>query len=695
MRATPIPWRPLLGLCAAGASAALLGWAAPVLGFDATTTPSRVALAVLAGAGALGVAVLGPLRQARAERAAALRREEEARALLDALLDLSPTGLAFLDPDLRYVRANAALAAMDGVPATQHVGRRPSEVLPGLGPALEPRLRRALETDSPVLDASIVHEAPSEPRHWSGSYVPVRAGDRLLGVGAAWVELTERMRAEHSLRESTDRLGVLTRSIPDYLWGCRSRGGVLGDFTCTAVIERMTGHRADAFTAPGPDGAPTLWVDMVHPEDRERYRSIVQGLGAQAETTLEHRIVCADGRVRWVRSRLAASAPDAQGDLLLACVVSDITDRRLADELRHELHATFRRTALEWSETFDAVASPLIVLDPGGRVQRLNEAARVLCDGERDVTGEPLAAHASAEPWKGALALVAEVGPGRPTVTRDVSDAARKRTWEVSASLVQAPDAGGTRIILVAQEVTRLLELQASLRRSETMAALGALVAGVAHEVKNPLFSISAVVDALEATYGEQTQTRPFMDVLRGEVRRINHLVQELFEYGRPVRENLDEGALLDVVSEAVSACTLASEKAGVGIEVGPAPAPLRVRLDARRLFHALRNVIENAVQHSPPGSRVRLTAEEVEDDGARWARFTVRDAGPGFKEEDLPHAFEPFYSRRRGGTGLGLSIVQRIVEEHRGTVRLGNHPGGGAQVVVSLPISSPPSPAP
>ena len=147
----------------------------------------------------------------------------------------------------------------------------------------------------------------------------MRAGGKLLGVGAAWVEMTERLRAEHSLRESEDRLSVLTRSLPDYLWGCRSRGGVLGDFTCTPVIERLTGYTAEAFTSPGPDGgAPTLWLDMVHPEDRERYRALVQGLGPQAEAALEHRIVCADDRVRWVRSHLAASAPDAQGELLLA-----------------------------------------------------------------------------------------------------------------------------------------------------------------------------------------------------------------------------------------------------------------------------------------------------------------------------------------------------------------------------------------
>ncbi len=689
--------RLLLGLGGAVALAVVLTGLGSALGLGEAGPAARVtfsAVVALAAGGVLALALLGPLQRAWHERAESLQRELESRALLDTLLDLSPVGLAFLDAELRCVRANAALAAMDGVPAGEHVGKRLGEVLPGLGPVLETRLRRAMESDGPALDASIQVESaasPGEPRHWFGSYAPVRAGGRLLGVGAAWVEMTERVRAEHSLRESEDRLSVLTRSLPDYLWGCRSRGGVLVDFTCTPVIERMTGFTAEDFATPGPDGVPSLWVDMVHPEERERYRSLVQGLGPQAEGALEHRILCADGRVRWVRSHLAASTPDARGDLLIACVVSDITDRRLADNLRQELASSFKRSALEWSETFDAVASPLVVLDTEGIIQRMNGAARALLGGERSLLGQPLSEHASAQPWKGAVQLAQEVLQTGAPVTRPMHDEARKRTWEVSATLMLGHDEQGPRIILVAQEVTRLLELQASLRRSETMAALGALVAGVAHEVKNPLFSISAVVDAMEATFGVQAQTKPFMDVVRNEVRRLDHLVQELFEYGRPTRPDFEEGALQDVLAEATSACTLPAEKAGVGLVPPPAERPLRVRMDARRLFHALRNVIENAVQHSPAGSQVRLAAEAVEDGGAWWAQCTVHDAGPGFREEDLPHVFEPFYSRRRGGTGLGLSIVQRIIEEHQGTVLLRNHPSGGAQVVLRLPLSSPP----
>ncbi|NPC78686.1 PAS domain-containing protein, partial [Pyxidicoccus fallax] len=433
----------------------------------------------------------------------------------------------------------------------------------------------------------------------------------------------------------------------------------------------------------------------IHPEDRARYRAAIEGLAPGAEVELEHRLICADGRVRWVRSRAAASAPDAQGELHVGCVVTDVTDRRLADDLRQRLHESFRRSAQEWRRTFDAVTSPLIVLGPDTTIQRLNAAGLALFDG-LDPSGQPLPTAPMTPLRACALSLVEELRRTRGSATREVTDPRSHRTWEVSAAWVDEAGGEDSRIILVATEVTHLLELQASLRRNETMAVMGAIVAGVAHEVRNPLFSISAVVDAVDATFGQRAELTPYLDVLRGEVKRLNHLTQELFEYGRPTRGEWVEGPVRPVVEDALSACTLAGEQAGVAVVRELAPQLPPVRMDSRRLFHVFRNVVENAVQHSPPGSTVRVATEAVEEAGRAWVRCTVHDGGPGFREEDLPHVFEPFFSKRRGGTGLGLSIVQRILEEHQGLIRLRNSPEGGAEVTLLLPaVSSPPASQP
>ncbi|RKG73250.1 PAS domain-containing sensor histidine kinase [Corallococcus terminator] len=656
-------------------------------------------LAVLAG-GAVLLATFGAWVMLRAQArtredcARALKRADDARALRDAVMDITPVGFAFFDRDLQYVHVNAALAAMNGLPVSAHLGRHVTEVLPALGTVLAPRLARALETDAPLQDVSLQVEtpaAPGEARFWFGGYSRVRgSGGEVLGVIASLSEVTERLRAEQSLQEHEGRLDVLTRSLPDYLWGGKLRGGVLRDFYCTPVIERTTGYPPSAFTTPGPEGTPApLWAEMIHPEDRARYRECIEGLSPGTEAEVEHRIICADGRVRWVRSRAAASGLDAQDAVHLGCVVTDVTDRRLADDLRQRLHDSFRRSATEWRRTFDAVSSPLVVLSADGIIHRLNGAAGALFQ-QADPTGQPLSSTVGAPPWTSAEPLVEELRQTHGTANRQVHDAASSRTWELAAAWVDEAGSEDPRIILVATEITRLLELQAHVRRSETMAAMGAIVAGVAHEVRNPLFSISAVVDAVEATFGTRPELQPYLDVLRGEVRRLTHLTQELFEYGRPARGEWADGAVGSVVSEALSSCELAGEKAAVKLTRQLSEGLPPVRMDSRRLFHVFRNVVENAVQHSPQGTTVHMAVEAVEEAGREWVRCTVHDGGPGFKAEDLPHVFEPFFSKRRGGTGLGLSIVQRILEEHQGRIRLSNHPAGGAEVTILLPISPP-----
>ncbi|WP_223646043.1 ATP-binding protein [Corallococcus sp. EGB] len=621
---------------------------------------------------------------------------DDAQAMSDAVMGVTPVGIAFYDRDLRYVHVNAALAAMNGLPVEAHLGRHVSEVLPALGTELAPRLARALRSDAQQQDVGLQVEtpaAPGETRFWFGSYSRVRgAGGAVLGVIAALSEVTERMRTEASLQEHEGRLDVLTRSLPDYLWGGKLRAGVLRDFYCTPVVERTTGYPASSFIGEGPERTPSpLWAEMIHPEDRTRYRECIESLALapSTEVEIEHRIICADGRVRWVRSRAAASGLDDRGGVHLGCVVTDITDRRLAEDLRQRLNDSFRRSAMEWRRTFDAVTSPMLVLSADGFIHRMNDAARAFFE-DQDPSGQPLAVTIGSPPWSSAASLVEELRVMRGSMSRQVQDAASGRTWELSASWVDEQASEDARIILVAVEITRLLELQAHVRRSETMAAMGAIVAGVAHEVRNPLFSISAVVDAIEATSGAQAELQPYLDVLRGEVRRLTHLTQELFEYGRPARGEWTDGAVGAVVADALSACALTSDKAAVKLERALPDTLPPVHMDARRLFHVFRNVVENAVQHSPQGATVHVTAEAVEEAGRPWVRCTVHDGGPGFKNEDLPHVFEPFFSKRRGGTGLGLSIVQRILDEHQGRIRLSNHPQGGAEVIILLPALSP-----
>jgi signal transduction histidine kinase len=230
--------------------------------------------------------------------------------------------------------------------------------------------------------------------------------------------------------------------------------------------------------------------------------------------------------------------------------------------------------------------------------------------------------------------------------------------------------------------------LGASLRRAETLSAMGTLVAGVAHQVRNPLFGISSVIDAMEARLGPREEYGRYLLVLREQADRLATLMHELMAYGRPQAAEKGLGSVADVLAMAEKACQAAVEKSGVTLVVDVPPRMPGLPMDRAGLARVFENLIENAIQSSAAGTTVRVQAVFLEGDGGSdCIECSVADQGPGFAPQDLPRVFEPFFTRRRGGTGLGLAVAQRIVEDHRGSITALTGAEGGGVVVVRLPL--------
>jgi PAS domain S-box-containing protein len=248
--------------------------------------------------------------------------------------------------------------------------------------------------------------------------------------------------------------------------------------------------------------------------------------------------------------------------------------------------------------------------------------------------------------------------------------------------------------VMLARDLTGELQAQAeqqrlqeSLRRSETMAAMGILLAGVAHEVRNPLFSISATVDAVESEFGSRLDFAEYGELLRTQVARLTQLMRDLLDYGRPAALSLTAVHPAEPARRAARACAGLARRQGVEVkeEVDPLLPPLA--LDAARMEQVFENLLANAIQHSPREGRVRLVAHLTDGGPRPVVAFEIEDEGPGIAAADLSRVFEPFFSRRKGGTGLGLPIVQRIVEAHGGEVWAANRPQGGAVFTVTMPV--------
>jgi len=232
------------------------------------------------------------------------------------------------------------------------------------------------------------------------------------------------------------------------------------------------------------------------------------------------------------------------------------------------------------------------------------------------------------------------------------------------------------------RDVTTIVQLQESVRRGEQLAAMGELVAGVAHEVRNPLFGMTITLDAYEPSVKRDDDAAEMFTSLRQWIARLNLLMENLLQYGKTWNVELREGFLNDVIAEAVTTSSSEAAQARVRLRNACADEGLPMLMDSPRLVQAIQNLVINAIQHSARGSEVVVEARR---NGER-IECIVKDCGPGFREGDLKRIFEPFFTRRRGGTGLGLSIVQRVVDEHGGTVTAENDPAGGAIVRLRFP---------
>jgi PAS domain S-box-containing protein len=381
-----------------------------------------------------------------------------------------------------------------------------------------------------------------------------------------------------------------------------------------------------------------------------------------------------DGSLRWLEighSRVCDVNGDVTGSI---CILADITERRLAQQL-------IAASAVQWQATFDAIEMPVVIVDRQGVVQRANRAARGQVGN--DGGGRPVHDLGPEQLWE-TVDRLARTATGTQRV--QVEDAATGTTWDLIVNLLPADD-GPPQIVATARDVSALVQLQQSLRRNETMAALGALVGGVAHEVRNPLFAISSTLDAFTDRYAHRPEYRQFSSVMRTQIARVSGLMSGLLELGRPPSTSFARRAIRPLLDEAIALCVDDATAAGVTI-VCRAPDEVVVDVDERRLLQAFRNVIHNAVQHSPLQGTVTIAVEMVnETGGACWIRCTVTDQGTGFEQEDLLKVFEPFFTRRKGGTGLGLSIANAVLDQHHGRIHAANREQGGGIVSIDLPV--------
>ncbi len=259
----------------------------------------------------------------------------------------------------------------------------------------------------------------------------------------------------------------------------------------------------------------------------------------------------------------------------------------------------------------------------------------------------------------------------------------------MTASLLK-DDANAVRgIILIFQDITRLVEMENQVRMKDRLATVGSLAAGIAHEIRNPLASLSGSIQVLQGELDLQGDNKHLMDIVVRETDRLNTIIIEFLEYARLKDAQNDHIELSPVLDETIMLLKNSKDFTGdirITHQVDP---DVVIKGDSQRIRQVFWNLLINACQAMPRGGEITITARlfsRVNDD-TDWCEIIIADTGQGITYEDRDRIFNPFFTTKTGGTGLGLSIVYRIIEDHRGTITVDSVPGKGTQFFIKLPI--------
>lgn len=246
--------------------------------------------------------------------------------------------------------------------------------------------------------------------------------------------------------------------------------------------------------------------------------------------------------------------------------------------------------------------------------------------------------------------------------------------------------------LFVFEDLSHLRLLEEKVRRSDRLAALGELAAGVAHEMRNPLATMRGFLQLLPTEYEDPEFREECSTRLIREIDRLANLTDELLELSRPIQPEDHSTDLEEVLREVLCEQLDQLEQAQVESQCEATAIP-RLPLDRGRIKQVILNLVINALQAMPEGgrltSRLETVREEWGEDGieTELARLSIIDTGVGIESRQIDSVFDPFYTTKSQGTGLGLAISHRIVEEHGGTIRVESTIGKGTAFHLFFPV--------
>lgn len=329
------------------------------------------------------------------------------------------------------------------------------------------------------------------------------------------------------------------------------------------------------------------------------------------------------------------------------------------------------------SMILDNMASGLLTIDNNGKVLQLNENAKGILGLKTLELGSSLGTTSPdfINAVKAASATAFEV---------EIDTQEAKKLLRVHQSSLNDEMGETQGAVLVFEDITDLRRLENRVQQSEKMAAIGQLAAGIAHEIRNPLASISGSVEMLQADSSRSDDEKKLMSIVIKEIDRLNKLITEFLDFARPQDIRLMDMDISQLLKELLEEMQFVPAAKDVNFDVDISPQ-LRIQGHRDKLKQAFLNILINAVQalDSKPIKRVAVSVKKTVDSVV----ITIEDTGSGIDEKLIKKIFEPFLTTKSKGTGLGLAVVHSILNAHKATVDVKSTKGEGTTFTISFPL--------
>jgi two-component system sensor kinase FixL len=519
---------------------------------------------------------------------------------------------------------------------------------------------------------------------------PIRRHGQVVGAVVTFLDMTQRRQAETALQQSELRFDQLLSSLDEVVWSALPDSSKL--LYINPAAERVYGRPTAEFY-----GNSSLWLEVIHPDDRDDVEKSVAGLIEQGAWQHEYRIIRPDGSIRWISDRAHVVYDNSGIPSSIGGIATDITARKHAEESLHDREERYRHLV--------EMHPDAIAIHREGRYLYFNPAgAKLLGAAEPEqLVGIPVLSIVHPEFQASVAQRIEAVQKGRDVLRFDDEKLIRLdgKVIDVEITGTQFVFDGEPAVQITMRDIThrkqvekKFAEQQAQLAHVARLNAMGEMVGGIAHEINQPLAAISNFAGA--CTNLITAQHDDWADNVLGFTRQISQqavrcgdIIRRLGNFAKKSEVLPSIQKINDLVEESVELVASAAGKRAVTVQldlVEPSPC---VAVDGIQIQQVIVNILRNAYEAMHESNadthhvtiRSRMTADCVE--------ISIKDSGPGLPDDELGNLFDTFFTTKKSGMGVGLAISRSIIDSNGGRLWAESDPEIGATFYFTLPVVS------